>query len=307
MELIGRPSSKEAMTSKPPVGVVGLGIMGFAFASNLLAKGYPVHVYNRTLEKAAPLVQRGATLEVTPRELGRKVSVVITSLTDDQATESMAFGDFGFLAGTPRPAVWLDMSTIDPEASLRQAQAAQKLGVTRLDVPVVGSNDLAERGEVILLVGGDEGTYRTLQPLLRDLGKTVIYLGAASNGHRMKLAVNLYLGLVAESLSEVLVLALKLGFDTRTFIETLNQTPHRNYYSVVKGARLEAQDFTPAFSLANLLKDIRLAMSEAQRTGAVLPISQIVLQRFTSAAARGDGPKDFSIIALELQRENHLT
>ena len=294
------------MTDKPSVGIVGLGIMGSAFASNLLTRGYPVHVHNRTKDKADPLVKRGAVWAATPRDLGRQVSIVITSLTDDHATESVAFGDDGFLSGTPRPSVWVDMSTVDPEASRRQAQAAEKLGVARIDAPVVGSKDLAERGELVVLVGGDEGTYRTIQPLLHDLGKTVIYLGTASNGHRMKLAVNLYLGLLAQSFSEVLVLALKLGFDGPTFIDTLNQTAHRNDYSEVKGPRVVARDFTPAFSLANLLKDIRLAMGEAQRTGAVLPISPIVLQRFESAAIQGDGPKDFSILTFELERENRV-
>lgn len=296
-----------AKTERGPVGIIGLGIMGASFASNLLARGYAVHGYDRTKAKADPLIARGLAFHPTPRELASQVDVLLTSLTDQRAIDSVAQGPQGFLTAPVRAKVWIDLSTIDPAASREQAEAAGKVGIRRLDAPVVGSRDLAERGELLILVGGDEATFAAVSGLLHDLGKTVLFLGSPGSGHEMKLVINLYLGLMAESLSEALVLARKMGFEAKTFVDTINQTAHRNYYSEAKGQKIVDGDFRPNFSLSNLLKDLRLAMEEAHRTGATLPLSEIVLARFESAAARGDGPFDFSVIALELERQNGLS
>lgn len=299
--------SANVLTGRGRVGVLGLGIMGAAFASNLLTRGYEVHAYDRTRGRADPLLPRGLIYHATPRELASQVEVLLTSLTDDRAIDAVAHGPDGFLTPPTRTKLWIDLSTIDPRASQDQTAAAQKAGVQRLDAPVVGSRDLAERGELIVLVGGDEKLYESASPLLHDLGKTVLYLGGPGSGHRMKLIVNLYLGLMAESLSEALVLSRKLGFDAKTFFDTINQTPHRNYYSVSKAQKITEGDFSPSFSLNNLLKDLRLAVAQAHRASTALEMSEIVLHRFENAATRGDGPLDFSVVAFELQREHGLS
>src|SRR5579862_1623952 len=183
------------------VGVIGLGLMGSAFASNLLARGYAVHVYNRTKEKATPLVEKGAQLHVSATDLASSVDIVMTSLTDQKAIDSVALGENGFLESMKKGSLWIDLSTIDPAASVRHAEAARSVGVDRLDTPVVGSEDLASKGELVILVGGDHSVFQKYQNFLNELGKTVQYLGASGNGHRMKLDVNLYLGLIAESFS----------------------------------------------------------------------------------------------------------
>jgi len=299
--------STEQFDRNAPVGVIGAGIMGTAFATNLLSRGYKVHVYNRTPERARPLADRGAVLHKSPRDLASSVSIVLTSLTDQDAVDSVALGPDGLLNGLGKGRLWMDLSTIDPDASVLHAEAARKAGVERLDVPVVGSNDLAQKGELILLVGGDERVFRKYEEFLKEIGKTVIYLGQAGNGHRMKLVINLYLGLTAESYAEALVLARKLGFDARTFIDTIDKTPHRNYYSSLKGPVIAKGDFSPAFSLNNLLKDLRLADGQARKVGAMLPLAEVALGRYASAAERGEGHLDFSVIALDLLRENGLS
>ena len=142
------PPDKEISTSptKSLVGVIGLGLMGSAFASNLLSRGYKIHVYNRTKEKAEPLVSKGAVFHPSPKELASSVDIVITSLTDQNVIDSLALGDNGFLNSMRKGSLWIDMSTVDPTSSIRQALAAKKSGIERLDAPVVGSEDLASRG-----------------------------------------------------------------------------------------------------------------------------------------------------------------
>jgi 3-hydroxyisobutyrate dehydrogenase-like beta-hydroxyacid dehydrogenase len=235
-------------TKSATVGVIGLGLMGSAFAAHLLSQGYEVHVYNRTREKAEPLLAGGAILHPTAKELASSVDIVMTSLTDQNAIDSLALGGDGFLHSMKKGGVWIDVSTIDPVASLRHAEAAKQAGVDRLDAPVVGSEDLASKGELLILVGGRIAVFQQYQAFLSELGKTVEYLGHDGSGHKMKLDVNLYLGLIAESFSEALVLAQKQGFDAKTFVEIINKTSHRNGFSEVKGPKVAAGNFDAAFS-----------------------------------------------------------
>jgi 3-hydroxyisobutyrate dehydrogenase-like beta-hydroxyacid dehydrogenase len=289
------------------VGVIGLGLMGSAFASNLLLRGYEVHVYNRTARKAEPLVAKGAVLHPSAKDLASSVDIVMTSLTDQDAIDRVALGENGFLDSMRKGSLWIDLSTIDPSASVRHAEAAKKAGVDRLDAPVVGSEDLASSGELVVLVGGSEEVFQKYQNFLKELGKTVSYLGTDGNGHRMKLDVNLYLGLIGEAFSEALVLSQKQGFDANTFVQTINETAHKNTFSEVKGPKIAAGNFDAAFSLNNLLKDLKLADKQASETGAILPMSKVALAEYFNAAKVGDGDKDFSVIALELERRNKIT
>jgi 3-hydroxyisobutyrate dehydrogenase-like beta-hydroxyacid dehydrogenase len=286
------------------VGIIGMGIMGSAFASNLLSKGYEVHVYNRTREKAQPLIDKGAQFHATPRDLAAISDILMTSLTDQNAIESVALGDNGFLAGMTKGKLWIDLSTIDPAASVRHADLAKRAGIERLDTPVVGSKEAALSGKVIVLVGGDEDVFKKAKSFLGQIGKTVIYLGDVGNGHKMKLAVNLYLGLVAVSFSESMALARKLGLEERTYVDTINQTAHRNYFTEDKGPKIVARDFEPAFSLDNILKDLRLVHEQAKRTGALLPLTDLATKQYADAVSGGEGSEDFSIIAMDVLRKN---
>jgi 3-hydroxyisobutyrate dehydrogenase-like beta-hydroxyacid dehydrogenase len=280
--------------------------MGSAFASNLISRGYQVHVYNRTKQKAEPLVAKGATLHPTAKDLTSNVDIVLTSLTDQNAIDALAFGEDGFLSSMREGAVWIDASTIDPTASIRHAEAAKNLGIQRLDTPVVGSEDLAARGQLLVLVGGEREVFEKYVGFLNELGQTVMFLGPDGSGHKMKLVVNLYLGLMSESFSEALVLAQKQGFDAKTFVDVINKTAHRNALSEGKGPKIASGNFEAAFSLNNLLKDLRLADRQASAMGAMLPMSKVALAQYSKAAENGLGENDFIAIALELQKENNL-
>jgi 3-hydroxyisobutyrate dehydrogenase-like beta-hydroxyacid dehydrogenase len=289
------------------IGVIGLGIMGSSFALNLLSRGYNVHVYNRTKEKAQPLIEKGAIFHSTPRELASVADIIMTSLTDEAAVDSVAFGKEGLLDGAKKGSLWIDLSTIDPSASVIHSEAAKQAGLDRLDTPVVGSKDLASKGELIVLVGGSHEVFEKYERFLKELGKSIIYLGADGNGHRMKLAINLHLGLLAESFSEALAFSQKLGFDTKTFVETINKTPIGNYISQGKGPKIVEGNFEPAFSLNNLFKDLRLINAHITKTGAILPMTKVAIEEYSRAVQNGEGQKDFSVIALEIQRKNGLS
>jgi len=166
--------------------------MGSAFVLNLLSKGNQVHVYNRSKEKLRPLVSKGAIAHPSPQELGKSVDVVITSLTDQDVVDSIIMGNDGALRGMKQGTLWIEMSTIDPDASIRQAEQAKKAGINRLDAPVIGNPNMAVEGKETLLVGGDERVFEKSREFLNQLGSTVIYLGKSGSGHKMKLILNLY-------------------------------------------------------------------------------------------------------------------
>ena len=280
--------------------------MGSSMASNLLSRGFKVHIFNRTEEKARPLIDKGAIFHYTPRELAAVSDLIMTSLTDHDAVDSVAFGEDGFLEGMRRGSLWIDLSTIDPASSIRHAEAARKAEVMRLDTPVVGSRDAALSGTLIVLVGGNEDVYRRAEGFLNEIGKTIIYLGEDGSGHKMKLAVNQYLALVAVSFSESLTLARKMGIEGKAFVDTINSTAHKNYFTEGKGPKIVAGDFEPAFSLDNIFKDLRLVNEQIKQAGATLPLTEMAIEQYSEAVGAGQGKKDFSVIAMEIQRRNGL-
>ena len=291
---------------KTKVGVAGLGLMGSAIATNLLSQENEVHVYNRTIEKAQPFEQKGAIVHQTPSELASAVDILITSLTDERAVQQIALGNEGFLQALKKDAVWLEMSTIDPDASVEFAEQSKKLDKNRLEVPIVGNPDMERQRKVILLVGGDRELFEKNEAFIQQLGNQVLYIGLAGTGLRMKLAVNLYLGLMAETFSEAYVFSRKLGFGPDAFVNVINQTAHRNFVSEVKGPKIATDDFETSFSMDNLFKDLRLAKGQVDKTKAVLPTSELVFEQFSKAVAAGDGKWDFSAIARQIERLNGL-
>lgn len=158
----------------------------------------------------------------------------------------------------------------------------------------------------MLLAGGTSEIFQKYEPFLKDLGNPVIYLGPSGSGNKMKLVVNMYLGLIAESFSETFVFSEKLGFQPEVFLKVLNNTAHRNFVSQVKGPKIASADFQPSFSLDNLLKDLRLAQKQASKVNAVLPVSTLVTEEFSKAAELGQGQKDFSAVAIQIELLNGM-
>jgi 3-hydroxyisobutyrate dehydrogenase-like beta-hydroxyacid dehydrogenase len=288
------------------VGILGLGKMGSAFATNLLSKRNEVHVYNRNKERLRGLVAKGATAYPNPVELGKSVDIIITSLTDQDVVDSVAMGENGAIRGMKKGSLWIEMSTIDPDASTRQAELAKKAGVDRLDAPVIGNPEMAATGQESLLVGGDEKVFEKNREFLNQLGSTVIYMGKPGNGHKMKLILNLFLGTIGLAFSEAFVLSQKLGFEPRAFVDAFNKTPHKNYFSDVKGPLVAKGDYTPLFTVNMLLKDLTLAENQATKQKVALPAGSLVKQLFTTSVNQGQGEMDFSSIALTLQKLNGI-
>lgn len=289
------------------VTVLGLGLMGSGIARNLKARGHEVHGYNRTREKTKPLQDLGVSVHSSPIEaVEYGADVAITMLTDQDAVREVAFGRDGFIRGLRRGSLWIDMSTILPEASVDHAREAEKLGVERLDAPVIGGPLPASRGELIIVVGGKRTLFDRYLGLLEQMGKEVAYIGPDGSGHKMKLAFNLFLAVLATGFSEALTFAQKIGIEPADFVATVNKTPHRNSYTENKGVRVSRNEFSPTFTLRMMRKDLALIHSESLLNNISLPLTSTVLDLYTAAMNQGLAELDYSSIVMMLQRLNGI-
>ena len=278
------------------IGFIGLGLMGAPMATNILRAGYPVSVYNRSIEKTEPLVQLGAQVFNKPSLVARASDVVITMLSDARAVEAVMSGQDGVLLGSHPGQVLINMSTISPEETRRLAAQVETYGVKMLDAPVMGSTGPAAAGTLEILVGGEKEVFESQRELLGVLGKSIHYLGPTGSGAQMKLSMNLIVAAELICLAEAMVLAAKGGLDLAQASQIISASNIASNLISRKVNNIVKKDFTPAFSLKNMQKDLGLIMSNAANLGAPLPASSIIHQLFTASKEMGHAEEDSSAI-----------
>lgn len=277
------------------VGVVGLGKMGSAIALNLLTRGYRVSVWNRSPDPVGALVERGATQESSPKALGETVDAVIVSLWGDDAARQVTLGQI--IPATRATALVIEMSTLSPAMYETLEAAALERGLEFLAAPVLGSVDLARRGSLTVLAGGRNTTFERARPLLEALGSTVIYAGPVGASGYLKLANNTIIGVVADTLSELLVFCEHGGVDRRLAVDSLTGAFGRIASS--KTQQLLDRDSEARFSLNALIKDLLLARGAAQSVNVSMPILDCLLPGMQAAASGGLGDRDYIALAIE--------
>ncbi|PYN07144.1 MAG: NAD(P)-dependent oxidoreductase [Candidatus Rokuibacteriota bacterium] len=203
------------------LGFVGLGTMGSRMAQRLLDAGHSVVGYNRTREKAKPLVDRGMRLADSPRAVSTAAEVVFSMVTDPEALRAVADGADGLVAGLRPGAVYVDMSTVSPSATREVGAAVEARGAAMLDAPVSGSIATLEQGKLAIMVGGDPGVLERVRPYLAAIGPTITYVGPLGLAVTMKIAINLSLGVQMLAFSEAVLLAEKGGVPRERAVEAL--------------------------------------------------------------------------------------
>jgi 3-hydroxyisobutyrate dehydrogenase-like beta-hydroxyacid dehydrogenase len=285
------------------VAFAGAGRMGAAMIGRLRgADGgarFDVHVYNRTAGRAtAVAAATGAHAAPTARDAVAGAPVVLVSLADDAAVESVYAGPDGVLAGLAPGAVVVETSTVAPETVHRLARLVAGRGADLLDAPVSGSVPVVERGELTFLVGGDPATLDKVRPVLAPLARTVLHLGPIGAGATVKLAVNSVVHALNLALAEALVLAERAGVDRAAAYEAFASSAVAAPFVHYKKAAFLAPEQTPvAFRLDLVAKD--LALIEALAAGSGARMDQLAATRATvqAAVAAGHGDSDMSAIA----------
>jgi 3-hydroxyisobutyrate dehydrogenase/glyoxylate/succinic semialdehyde reductase len=279
------------------IGFIGLGIMGGRMAANLLKKGHELVVYNRTRDKAGPLLKQGAVWADSPRAVGEQVTVLFTMLSKpDAVAETALLGKDAFLMQMPKNAIWVDCSTVNPSFSKLMAMEAKERHVRCLDAPVGGSKGPAEQGQLLFFVGGEKKDVDEIRPLFEAMGKTVYHIGGHGMGSAMKMVNNLILGQAMVAFSEAAVLAESLGIPKKTFFDTIAGTPVIAPFLMLKRGKIEEEKFDVEFPLQWMHKDLQLASDTAYETGVVVPSGNIAKEIFGLAMRAGLGEQDFSAV-----------
>ncbi len=282
-------------------GFLGLGIMGSPMAANLIKAGHEVTVWNRTPEKCDPLVSMGANRAATAREVVTAADITFAMLADPAAAEAVMLDPDGVLEGISPGKGYVDMSTVDETTSRRISEVVTAAGGRFLEAPVSGTKKPAEDGTLIILASGDEGLYREIAPLLDIMGKKRLFLGEVGNGARMKLIVNMIMGGMMTSFCEGLALGAKGGLDGADILDVLAVGALANPMFAGKGALIAQEDFTTAFPLKHMQKDLRLATALGDILGQSLPSAAAANEAFIRARAAGLGDEDFCAVYKTVQ------
>jgi 3-hydroxyisobutyrate dehydrogenase len=288
------------MENSKPTGVrlgwVGLGRMGAALVARLLSAGYDVAVYNRTRTKAERFAAQGATVVDSPADLAdRDVVFTMVAGPDDfqEVVRSLLSGD-----GAPR--VIVDLTTVSPEASAAAREQAATRGTALLATPVSGNPKVVAAGLLTLVVSGPEDAYNDVRPLLERLGAGVTYVGDGEQARLAKICHNLMLGVVAQNLAEIVVLAEKGGMSRAAFMEFLNSSVMGSMFTRYKTPAYVNLDFTPTFTPLLLRKDFELGMQAARDLDVPMPVVAAAQQAVQALIGSGYEDVDFAAL-IELQ------
>ena len=278
------------------VGFAGLGLMGSRMAENLLKKGFPLTVWNRTPERSEPLAKAGAQVARTPFDLAERSDVVVACVADPPAVERLVFGEDGLL-GAVRPGFrYVEASTVSPDTTRRVQAALRERGGDALEAPMTGSKNGAAQGTLLFMTGGAREVHDELQPVLMAMGTKAIWCGEMGQGSTMKLIGNTVISFMLEGLCEGLVVGGKAGLRVETMLDVIMASGFASPYYAFKGGAIARREFDQHFSIDLLVKDqtLMLEAAAAQRT----PMPGLAAIREVCQAARGQGLGQEDIVAV---------
>ncbi|MBW8688005.1 NAD(P)-dependent oxidoreductase [Chitinophaga rhizophila] len=283
------------------IGWAGLGQMGIPMVTNLVKAGFGVTVYNRTAAKATALQEQlDVQTAATPRQLAEHVDIIITMVADDAALKEIYEGTDGILSATlKRGMLSIDMSTVSPDTTRQLAALCEAAGGWYLDAPVSGSVKPAQEAQLIIMAGGRQEDFERARPIFDVLGKAAHLLGENGAGNYAKLAINTFLGITLQGLSEAVVFAQNNGIQPAQFLPLISNGPIASAITNMKSPNIVNHDFTPAFQLGLLAKDIRLAKGQGMDT----PIGNALADTLQDAMKEGLGSLDMSAIYQYLEKK----
>ena len=283
-------------SSSPRVAFLGLGLMGSGMARRLAGAGFPLTVFNRSAERAAPFRSLGVQVADSPRAAATGAEIVISMAADDLAARSLWLGPNGALAGAKSGTVCVECSTVTTGWIAELAAAAAAAGAELLDAPVTGSKPQAAAGELCFLVGGSAATLEKIRPVLAAMSRSIVHLGPVGSGALLKLVNNFLCGVQTAALAEGLAIIERSGLDPAQALGVLTTGAPGSPILKVFSARMAARDYTPNFLLRLMAKDLGYARQEGERLSVPMTTAAAALAVFARSIAAGDGDKDVSAI-----------
>ena len=281
---------------KISVALLGLGTMGNGMAANLLKAGFPLAVYNRTPAKAEPFAAQGARIACSPGEAAQGAKLILSMLSDDNASRDAWTGASGALAAAQPGTVLVECSTVSLAWITELADLAKARGLEFLDAPVTGSRTQAESGQLIFLVGGSERALTSVTPALQAMSKDIIHLGPVTSGAQMKLLNNFLCGVQVASLAEGMVWLEQSGLNRDKALQVLKAGAPGSPLIANISARMTNGENVVNFLLKLMSKDLAYAHEAAQQSGVELTTAANARQLFERAAEAGYADRDMSAV-----------
>ena len=247
------------------VGWIGLGVMGFSMAKNLLNQGIELSVYSRTKEKAIPLLKHGASWANTPAELAREVDYLFSMVGYPEDVESIYFDDHGVFSSLEEGKILIDMTTSSPLLAERIAEKAKNFGSFALDAPVSGGDVGAKNGSLAIMCGGEQAIYDRCLNLLEIMGTNIQLFGLAGSGQRVKMSNQILIASTMIGTVEALLYAEKANLDLKKVISLIGQGAAGCWSLNQLGPRMVQEDWAPGFFVKHFIKDMGIAIEDAGR------------------------------------------
>jgi 3-hydroxyisobutyrate dehydrogenase len=299
--VLARPGGSGRVTT---VAVLGTGIMGAPMARHLVKAGLEVRVWNRTIEKAQPLADDGATVCDSPAQALQGADFLLTVLADVDAVEASVTADDALAkAGSNGSLVWVQASTVGIAGTARLMQLAADAGVRYVDAPVLGTRTPAEKGALTVLASAPDELRDMCRPLFEAYGAKTIWVGDGDRATRLKLVVNSWVLALTTAVGEAMALADGLGLDPKRFLDTIEGGPLDVDYAHVKGDMMIQREFPPSFPSWGAAKDAGLIAEAAGVVGVRMPVADGARSAMQRAVDLGHSDDDMAAVWFALARE----
>ena len=280
--------------------------MGRSMCGHLIDAGYKATLFNRTSEKTRDLVDQGAVLAASPREVAEQSDVVFTIVGFPEDVESVILGDNGVLAGSVAGMTIVDMTTSRPSLAETIATRAADKGVASIDAPVSGGDTGAKNAALSIMVGGDVEAVRRIDPLLRLMGKTIVHQGGPGRGQHTKMVNQTLIASNMIAVCEGLLYATKVGLDLPTVLQSVSSGAAGSWSLSNLAPRIIDGDFDPGFFVEHFIKDMRIALEEAAAMNLALPGLALAHQLYQAVAAQGHAKSGTQALLLALAHLNQV-
>jgi 3-hydroxyisobutyrate dehydrogenase len=269
------------------IGYIGTGVMGHAIVENMMKNGHDLVVYNRTKSKTDDLVAAGAVWRDTPREVAESSDYIFSMVGFPTDVEEIYFGENGVFKADLTGKILVDMTTSRPDLAIKMYEEAKKVGADSLDAPVSGGDVGAKNATLTIMVGGDEDAYNEILPIFKQIGKTYELQGKAGSGQHTKMANQIGIAGTMTAMTELLVYADKAGLDLERVITTLSGGGAQTWSLTNYGPRILKEDYTPGFFVKHFIKDLKIALDEAEKMEINLPGTKLAKELYDKLAADG--------------------
>jgi 3-hydroxyisobutyrate dehydrogenase-like beta-hydroxyacid dehydrogenase len=283
------------MQANHQIGWLGTGRMGAAMAARLISGGAAVTVWNRTASKTTPLIELGAAHAANVGDLGR-CDIVFTSVSSSPDLLAVTLGPGGLFNAQPAPSIVVDTSTVSAEAATQVRAEAESRGIGFLSAPISGNADVVAGGGASIIASGPKSVFDTVVPYLNAIAPSVTYAGAGDEALLVKLAHNLLVGMITESLAEVTTLAEKGGVSPSAFLDFIDGSVLGSTFIGYKGQAIRTHDYDPTFTTELLRKDFDLGLAAARQIEVPMPVAATTYQAIQTAIGHGYGKSDFATL-----------